>query len=80
MRWEYILGDRRKELKKKKNKDKLNNKKKKKAAKKILKSFGLSGLPSSDVIEELYCVEWKIRNGLELCIEDILRKKEINFN
>jgi len=64
----------------KENKDKAKEKKKKKKQqkserKRLLKSLKLIALPSSDVIDQLDCMEWKIREGLESCIEKIIQQR-----
>ena len=62
-------------------KDKAKEKKKKKKEKqqkaerkRLLKSLGLSALPSSDVEDKLHCMKWKIWDGLESCIKKILQR------
>ena len=63
----------KKEKANKKNKKK-KEKQQKAERKRLLKSLGLSALPSSDVKDKLHCMNWKIWDGLESCIKKILKR------
>ena len=64
--------------KKDKKKDKKKKKQQKAEGKRLLKSLELSALPSQDIINKLYCLENKIRDGLYSCVENILKKNASN--
>ena len=68
---------RERDTKAKKDKGK-EKKKKKKERKRLLKSINLSALPSSDVVSTFDCIKWKIWNGLDTCIHDILRNASVD--
>ena len=70
-------GRPRRDTKAEKDKGKEKKKKKKQEnaeRKRLLKSLNLSVLPSSDVRRKLSCIEGKIQDGLESCIEKILQR------
>ena len=48
------------------------NKKQRREKKKILRSIPLDQLPSQHVLSTLDCAEWKIADGLEMCVRKVV--------
>ena len=48
------------------------NKKQRREKKKILRSIPLDQLPSQNVLSTLDCAEWKIADGLEMCVRKVV--------